>query len=62
MSALEIRTLRNLSAKLVKVEERGKLLGELKRSGIGLREIEEFVGHEMGKMRLILKGTRGKIN
>ena len=51
MSAQEIRTLRNLAAKLVKIEERDKLLGILIKHGIGVREVEEFVKHERGKMR-----------
>ena len=51
MSAQEIRTLRNLAAKLVKIEERDKLLGILIKHGIGVREVEEFVKYERNKMR-----------
>ena len=59
MSAMEIRALRNLSTKLVKSEERGKLLWELKKAGMGVREIEEFVGHEMDKLRGTYNQTCG---
>ena len=51
MSALEIRSLRNTTTRMIKSEERGKLLRELIKSGVGLREIEEFVGNEESKLR-----------
>ena len=51
MSAEEIRTFRNLATKLVKCEERGKLLGNLMSAGIGLRDVEEFVNLEETKTR-----------
>ena len=57
MSALEIRELRNTAAKMIKSEERGKLLRELIKSGIGVREIEEFVMNEESKLR-----TKSKSN
>ena len=49
MSAQDVRAFRNLSAKLVKVEERGNLLGTLISSNLGVREVEEFVIHEESK-------------
>ena len=51
MSALEIRAFRNIATKLVKSEERGKLLGNLKSARVGVREVEEFVSHEENKLR-----------
>ena len=51
MSALEIRAFRNLAYKLVKIQERGKLMGNLISAGIGLREVEEFVRHELNKLK-----------
>ena len=51
MSALEIRAFRNLAYKLVKIQERGKLMGNLISAGIGLREVEEFVRHEVNKLK-----------
>ena len=48
---MEIRALRNLAAKIVKCEERDRLLWELTKAGVGLREIEEFVGREHRKLR-----------
>ena len=56
MSAQEIRAFRNIATKLVKTEERGKLMGNLKNARVGLREIEEFVLKEENKLR----GTEGK--
>ena len=60
MSAKEIRTLRNLADKLVKIEERDKLLGNLVKSGIGVREVEEFVRHEEDKLRNFQKSSYKK--
>ena len=51
MSAVEIRTLRNLASKLVKIEERDKLMGILEKSGVGLRDVEEFVMSEENKLK-----------
>ena len=50
-SAQEVRILRNISTKLVKNEERGKLFGNLLDIGIGTKEIEDFVRNEDGKMK-----------
>ena len=36
---------------MVKIEERDKLMGILVKTGIGLREVEEFVMSEEGKLR-----------
>ena len=52
MSAQEIRAYRTTSTRLVRIEERDKLLGNLVQAGIGLKEVEEFV--EETKLR----GTR----
>ena len=49
MSAREIRVYRNLSAKLTKIEERGRLIGNLIARGLGFREEEEFIKHEISK-------------
>ena len=49
MSAREIRAYRNLSAKLTKIEERGRLIGNLMARGVGFREEEEFIKHEISK-------------
>ena len=51
MSAQDVRAFRNLSAKLVKVEERSNLLGTLISSNIGVREVEEFVRNEENKLK-----------
>ena len=40
MTAREIRVFRNLSSKLIKIEERGRLLGILIERGVGLKEEE----------------------
>ena len=51
MTSREIRVFRNLSSKLIKIEERGRLLGILIARGVGLKEEEEFVRHEEGKLK-----------
>ena len=51
MTAREIRAFRKLSSKLVKIEERGRLLGILIARGVGLREEEDFIRHEEGKLK-----------
>ena len=48
---MEIRTLRNISAKLVRNEERSRMFGNLLSIGIGTKEIEDFAKHEEDKMR-----------
>ena len=60
MSAEEIRALCNLAAKLIKIEERDKLLGNLVKSGIGVREVEEFVRHDEDKLRNFQKSNYKK--
>ena len=42
-SAKDIRTLRNLSNKLVISEERDIFFGNLNRVGVGVKEVEDFV-------------------
>ena len=51
MSAQEIRAYRSTSTKLVRLEERNKLLGNLVEAGIGVKEVEEFVTNEENKLR-----------
>ena len=51
MAAKDIRAYRTLSAKLVRLEERGKIIGNLIALGIGFKEEEEFVRHEASKFR-----------
>ena len=59
MAAKEEREYRNVSKKLAGVEERAKLLDELKRRKICLAEEEEFVLKETKKFRVLgnLKGV-----
>ena len=49
MSAREIRAYRNVSTKLTKIEERGRLIGILMARGVGFKEEEEFIEHEETK-------------
>ena len=60
MSAQEIRALRNLATKLVRIEERDKLIGNLMRIGIGMREVEEYVRHKESKLRNFQKSNYKK--
>ena len=46
MSKKEVRAYRNLSASLVKIQERGKLINTLIAKNVGFREEEEFVRSE----------------
>ena len=41
-SARDIRTLRNLSSKLIVSEERDRFFGNLTRLEIGVKEVEDF--------------------
>ena len=51
MTAKEEKTFLKLTIQLVQVEERRHLIENLKQQKLGLREEEEFVKHEMEKMR-----------
>ena len=51
MAASEIRAYRSLSTQLVKTEELDKLLGNLIERGVGLREEEDFMRKEEGKLK-----------
>ena len=59
-SAKDIRTLRNLSSKLVVSEERDRFFGNLTRIGIGLKEDEDFARRSSGKMRNLNDSLKGK--
>ena len=60
MSAQEIREFRNLSTKLVRAEERGKLLGNLIALRVGFKEEEEFLKHEHSKFKCKIKYKKSK--
>ena len=49
MAAWEVRKYRNTSYKLVKIEERSKMMERLIARKVGFREIEEFVRKEKYK-------------
>ena len=51
MAAKEARLYRRLARRLVECEERSKLLRRLVREEIGFREEEQFIFHEMGKLK-----------
>ena len=51
MTAKEIRAYRTLSARLIKLEEQGNLIGNLIARGVGFKEEEDFVIHEHSKFR-----------
>ena len=51
MAAQEVREYRNLSKKLVEIEERGRLLKTLLERKIGLNEEENFVRKELVKTK-----------
>ena len=51
MTAQEVRKFRNLTSKLIKIEERSKLFRKLQSKGIGLKEEEEFVRREQAKLK-----------
>ena len=59
MTVREERELRNTAKKLMECESRTKLIKELIRKGLGLREVEEFVSKEAARLR---KGGKGKGN
>ena len=60
MSAQEIREFRNLSTKLVRAEERGKLLGNLIALRVGFKEEEESLKHEQSKFKCKIKYKKSK--
>ena len=60
MVAKDIRVFRSLSKKLVKIEERSSLLGNLIVQGVGLKEEEEFLVHEQAKFKSDHKFKRKK--
>ena len=51
MSASEIRTLRTISSKLVRIEELDRFFGILIRYGIGVKEVEDAMRKSTGKLR-----------
>ena len=51
MTVREERELRNTAKKLIECESRTKLIKELVRKGLGLREVEEFVSKEAARLR-----------
>ena len=60
-SAKDIRTLRNLSSKLVVCEERDRFFGNLTRLGIGVKEVEDFVKNNIEKLKNQNKNLKGKL-
>ena len=48
---MEIREYRNVSKKLVEIEERGKLLATLVSKKLGLNEEESFIQKELVKLK-----------
>ena len=59
-SAKDIRTLRNLSSKLVICEERDRFFGNLTRLGIGVKEVEDFAKKNIVKLRNHNSNLKGK--
>ena len=59
-SAKDIRTLRNLSSKLVVCEERDRFFGNLTRLGIGVKEVEDFVKNNIEKLKNQNNNLKGK--
>ena len=57
MTVREERELRNTTKKLIECESRTKLIKELVRKGLGLRETEEFVSREAARLRKVGKGN-----
>ena len=51
MTAQEQRKYKNLTEKLIRIEERSKLLKNLIRKGVGLKDEEEFMKYEEGKFK-----------
>ena len=51
MAIAEDRELRNAANKCAEGEMRVKLLKELLRNCVGLKEVEDFVRHEKGKFK-----------
>ena len=59
-SAQDIRTLRNLSSKLVKCEERNKFFGNLNRLEIGVKEVEDQARRQVMKLENLSNDLKGK--
>ena len=57
---MDIRTLRNLSSKLVMSEERDKFFGNLTRLGIGVKEVEDFARKNDDRVRNLNSKLKGK--
>ena len=53
MTAKEIREYRSLSKKLVEIEEKSKLLEQLKKRRVCLNEEEAFVHKLLGKFKVL---------
>ena len=60
MSAKELRAYRTLSSRLVKIQERGSLIGNLLARGVGFKEEEDFLRHEQAKFRTSCKYGKKK--
>ena len=62
MTALEVREFRSISKKLVEIEEKGKMMEELRRRKVCLPEEEAFVQNLHSKFKVLntKKGVRGK--
>ena len=62
MTAKEIREFRTVSNKLVEVEERCKLLEQLKKYKIGFNEEEMFTDSFSKKFKILVKGRVSRRN
>ena len=51
MAAKDVRAFRDLTKKLTACEERSRLLDNLIKAKVGLREVEEYVRKEKEKLR-----------
>ena len=60
-SAKDIRTLRNLSSKLVECEERDRFFGNLTRSRIGVKEVEDYARRQMDRVKNLNNILKGKM-
>ena len=59
---MEVRKFRNLSKKLVKIEERSKLMERLMARNVGFKDLEEFVLREKNKRGILKKGGEGIVD
>ena len=55
MTAREVRVYKNTCLKLVEIEERSKLLEELRKKNLGLREEELFTQNFVNKFKILGK-------